>query len=96
MSFDRGADHPLWRIACRRGWRRSIRRVLGAVQLNHGAAESQAKKPYWSGDGGARLKAEPGQHFGIRKEAVRQASEVGREVNEQHETPAEAGREQTS
>lgn len=91
MTRSRDEDRPVWKLSNRHGWRAAIRRVLGAVQPNRGATELQAKKTYWSGDGGARLKAEPGQRFGIRKEAGRQTPSVGRESNEQHETPAESG-----
>lgn len=72
MSFDRGADHPLWRIACRRGWRRSIRRVLAVVQVNRGVEEFQGRKPYESG---------AGQRFGLApavNEQVRQSGGGGR------------------
>jgi hypothetical protein len=69
MSGDR-QERPVWRLACRRGLRRAIRRVLGAVRPNRGTEAYQAKKPYWS---------EAGQRFGVVA-AVNEEQEVRQSV----------------
>lgn len=85
MTRIRDLDKPWWRLATRKGWRKSVRAMLAAVQSG---ARGGLGKPRVEDVGSERL--EVGQRFGaVRKEAGRPTLGAGVAANEQQgQTPA--------
>lgn len=89
MSTDRRPERPVFCFACRRGWRKAIRRMMRNITPKH---VSKLEALHQSGTGNVRLEA--GQRFGaVRKEAVRPASRVEPSIEQLHGQPATSGRE---
>jgi hypothetical protein len=89
MSEPGRGDNTTWTIASRRGWRKSIRRMLGNIEPKH---VSKLEALRQSVAGSERLGA--GQRFGaVGIEAERPTSSADTSNGQRYGQPAEAGGE---
>ncbi len=89
MSEPGRGENTTWTIATRRGWRKSIRRMMTAIKPRN---ESKLVALRQSGTGVFSVEAGPGQRFSpYREDDGASVSSAGKSSDRQHEQPAATG-----